>query len=46
MKPGVHLFQMAQGHVGVNLGGGDIGMAQHHLHGTQVGPALQKMAGK
>jgi len=30
----------------IDLGGGDIGMTQHHLHGTQIGAARQEMGSK
>src|SRR5512136_1895465 len=39
-------FQMLPGKMGVNLGSGDIRMAQHGLNGPQVCPPLQKMGGK
>ena len=32
--------------MGINLGGRDIGMAQHDLHTAQVGSAFQQMSGK
>jgi len=32
--------------VGVNLGGGNISMAEHELHGAQVGSMGQEMGGK
>jgi hypothetical protein len=33
--------QLPLGHMGVNLGGGDIRMAQHHLNGTKIGAAFK-----
>ena len=33
-------------HMGVNLRGGDVGVAEQLLHGAQVGAVLQKVAGK
>ncbi len=32
--------------MGVNLGGGDVGMAQHHLHGAEVRAMFQQVGGK
>ena len=32
--------------MGVDLGGGDVGMPQHHLNGTQIRTGFQKMAGE
>ncbi len=46
MVPTVHRFKALGRHVGVNLGGGNIRVPQHDLDGTQVGTALQKVAGK
>ena len=34
------------GYPGIDLGSGNIGMAQHGLNGTKIGPALQQMGGK
>ena len=34
------------GYQGVDLGGGYIGMAQHGLNGTKVGPAFKQMGSK
>jgi len=42
----VEFFQSAAGDLGVDLGGGQIGMAQHRLDRSQVGAALQKVRGK
>ena len=33
-------------HMGVDLGGADICVAQHGLDGTEVGTVIQKMGGK
>jgi hypothetical protein len=33
-------------HMGVDGGGGDVGMPQQHLHGAQVGPVVDQMRGK
>lgn len=32
--------------MGIDLGGGNIGMAQHHLHGPEIGIMGQEMRGK
>jgi hypothetical protein len=32
--------------MGVDGGGGDVGMAQQHLHRAQVGPVVEQMRGK
>ena len=32
--------------VSVDLGGGDVGMPEHFLNGSQVRPTTQKMSGK
>ena len=34
------------GDVGVDLGGGDVGMAQQHLHGAQVGAVVEQVGGE
>jgi len=39
-------FQPVRINFGVNLGGGDIGMAEHHLHGAKIGAAGQQVRGK
>ena len=31
-------------HMGIDLGGADVGMAQQKLHGPQVSPAFQQVA--
>jgi hypothetical protein len=33
-------------HMGVDGGGGDISVAQQHLHRSQVGPVVEQMRGK
>ena len=40
----VELAEALPGHVGVDLGGRDVGVAEHHLQGAQVGAPLQEMA--
>ena len=42
----INLFNALFGHVGVNLRRGNIGMAEHHLHGAQVGAVLEQVRGK
>lgn len=46
MKSLVDGFEAVRFDFGVNLGGGDVGMAEHHLDRTQVGTARQQMGGK
>src|SRR5439155_3198999 len=41
-----YLSQPLLVHVGVELGGGDAGVAQHLLDGAQIGPAAQQVGGK
>ena len=42
----MNLFQTLAGDMGIDLGGGNIGMAQHDLHGPEIGAMFQEMAGK
>ncbi len=46
VKLAVHLPESVRGHVGVDLGGGDIGVSEHDLDRAQVGAALQQVGGK
>src|SRR5258708_1605979 len=46
MKRAVHLAQVALGEMCVNLGGRDVAVAEHLLHGAQVGAALEQMRGE
>lgn len=39
-------FQPFPGHMGINLGGGNIGMAEHSLYRTQIGPVFQQVGGE
>ena len=32
--------------MGVDLGGGDVGMAEQHLHRAQIGAAFEQMGGE
>src|SRR3989339_427472 len=42
----VGAFEAVAVHMGVNLGGGDVGMAQHHLHGAEIRAMFQQVGGK
>ena len=42
----VHFLEMRVGHVGVDLGGGDIAMPQHRLNRAQVGAIHQQIGSK
>ena len=42
----VHLLEARGVQVGVNLGGGQVGMAQKHLQDPQIGPPGQQVGGK
>ena len=39
-------LQMGRGHVRVDLGGGEIGVAEHLLDGAQVGASLEQVGGE
>lgn len=39
----MYLFQSRSFYMRVNLRGGDVGMPQHHLNGSQVRPMIQKV---
>ena len=41
-----HLGQAVLGDVGVDLGGGDVGVAEQGLDHAQIGPAFQQMGGE
>ena len=41
-----HPAQVVPGHMGVDLGGGDIGMAQKRLHAAQIRAAFHQMGGE
>ena len=45
-KPAVDVPQARTGHVRVNLGGADAGVAEQFLDDPQVGAVLQQMGGK
>ena len=42
----VDSFKAFSAYMRVDLGGGDVGMAQHDLYGPQIGAALQEVAGE
>ena len=46
MKLPVHLLQSRAVHMGVDLRGRDIGMAQHRLHRAQIRSAFEQMGGE
>src|SRR5215218_5277669 len=46
MKPVVERLQAFLVNVGVDLGGGDVGVAKHGLDRPQVGSVLQQMGGE
>ncbi len=46
MRLVVHRAQPRHGDVGVELRGGQAGVAQQLLHDTQVGTALEQMGGR
>ena len=39
-------FSRSPGDVGVDLGGGDVGVAEQGLHRAQIGAALQQVGGE
>ena len=46
MVPGVQAFQPLLGHVGVDLGGGQVAVAEQHLHHPQVGAVVEQVGGE
>ena len=42
----MHFFQPLPGHVRVNLGGGNVGVAEQFLNHPQVGAVLEQVRGK
>ena len=42
----VYLFQSLFDHMSINLCGGYVGMAEHHLDGTKIGATIQQMCCK
>src|ERR1044071_544772 len=43
MKLPVHFFEPRTVDVCIDLGGGNIGVAEHRLHGSQIGAAFEQM---
>ena len=43
MKSAVRLFQPRSSYVSINLRRRNIGMAEHRLHGTEIGAAFEKV---
>src|SRR5271156_2387120 len=43
MKRAMHLAQVALRQMSINLGGRDVAVTQHLLHGAQIGTALEQM---
>jgi len=43
---GVQAFEPLARHMGVNGGGGNIGVAQQHLDRAQIGTVVEQMGGK
>lgn len=37
METVVDFFEMGVGDVGINLGGADVGVAEHRLYGAEIG---------
>src|ERR1700735_1654888 len=46
MMRAIHLLEPFLHHVRINLGGGNVGMSEHHLHRSQIRAAIQKMRGE
>ena len=42
----MHLFEVLAGDMGIYLGGRNIDMTEHYLHGSQVGAAFQQVGCK
>lgn len=42
----VDLTQASATYMGVDLGGGNLTVAQHELHGPEIGASFQQMGGK
>ena len=43
---GVQRLQSSACDVGIDLGSGQIGVAEQHLHGPQIRPVVEQMGGK
>ncbi len=46
MKFFMDIFESVLVNMGVDLGGSNIAVAEHHLHGAQVGAVVEQMGGK
>ena len=46
MKSLMQILETTAVNMGIDLGCGNIGVAEHHLHRPEIGPMLQKMGGK
>ncbi len=46
MVLGVELFEPFPGDVGIDLGGGEVAVAEQHLHDPQVGAVIEQMGGE
>ena len=42
----MNFFQLPVGHVRINLGGGDRGVAEHRLHRSDIRAGIQKIGGE
>jgi hypothetical protein len=42
----MHILEVWIGHVRVNLGGGDVAVAEHGLHAAQVGAVHEQVGGE
>ena len=40
---GVELLQPLTGHMGIDLGGGEVAVAQQQLHHAQISPMIKQM---
>ena len=41
-----HLLELADGIMGINLGGGEVSVTQQFFYGVQIGPMVQQVGGK
>ena len=44
--PSVEVFKPFPGDMSIDLGCGNVAVAEHHLHRTQIGPPFQQMRGE
>ncbi len=45
VRPRMHFLELLNGHPRVNLSGGQVGMAQHHLDVTDIRAVFQHLGG-